>query len=94
MMNRWHDEICRVAYELYEKRGREDGLHLDDWAEAEKIVMARHAKETEEAAKSVKKVRRKATAGAARGTESADDGKAAPKKKATARKTGTTRKTL
>jgi hypothetical protein len=30
--------IGKRAYELYEKRGREDGHDLDDWLEAEKIV--------------------------------------------------------
>lgn len=37
------EEIAKVAYELYEKRGRTDGSHVDDWLEAEKIVMARRA---------------------------------------------------
>ena len=44
-----HDEIARVAYELYEKRDRTHGHDLADWFTAEKIVMekhARHAKET------------------------------------------------
>jgi hypothetical protein len=46
-----HDEIARVAYESYETRDRADGHDLDDWFEAEKIVMEkheRHAKETGE----------------------------------------------
>jgi Protein of unknown function (DUF2934) len=29
------DEIRRRAYELYEKRGRRDGQHEDDWLRAE-----------------------------------------------------------
>ena len=45
-----HDEIARVAYELYRKRGRAHGHDLEDWLEAEKIVTEkheRHARETE-----------------------------------------------
>lgn len=33
--------IGKKAYELYEKRGREDGHDLDDWLEAEKFVKTR-----------------------------------------------------
>ena len=40
-----HDEIARVAYSLFEKKGRRHGHHLNDWFEAEKIVKARHAEE-------------------------------------------------
>jgi hypothetical protein len=52
------DEIARVAYSLYEKRGRLDGYQHHDWLEAERIVMARYAKESrreESLAKGVKK---------------------------------------
>ena len=38
-----HSEIAKVAYELYEKKGRTDGENLENWCEAEKVVMARHA---------------------------------------------------
>lgn len=31
-----HDHIAQRAYELYEQRGRQDGLALDDWLEAER----------------------------------------------------------
>jgi hypothetical protein len=44
-----HDEIARVAYELYESKNMAYGHDLDDWLTAEKIVMEkheRHAKET------------------------------------------------
>lgn len=37
-------EIARVAYGLYEKRGRVHGCAEEDWVAAEKIVMARYAK--------------------------------------------------
>ncbi len=36
-----HNEIKKVAYELYEKRGKAEGYDLDDWLEAEGIVIAR-----------------------------------------------------
>ncbi len=38
-----HDEIAAVAYELYEARGCIAGRDLDDWLDAEQIVLARHA---------------------------------------------------
>ena len=38
-----HDEIATVAYELFETRGCICGRDLDDWLDAEKIVLARHA---------------------------------------------------
>jgi hypothetical protein len=31
--------ISKKAYELYEERGDREGFALDDWLEAEKIVM-------------------------------------------------------
>jgi hypothetical protein len=37
-----HNEISKVAFELYEKSGRVEGHDLDNWLEAEKIVMARY----------------------------------------------------
>ena len=37
-----HDEIARVAYELYETRDRAHGHDLDDWVNAEKIIMEKH----------------------------------------------------
>lgn len=38
-----HEEIAKVAYELYLKRGCVHGHDLSDWLEAERIVLARHA---------------------------------------------------
>jgi len=38
-----HDEIATVAYELYEARGCMLGRELDDWLDAERIVLAKHA---------------------------------------------------
>ncbi|MBI4597727.1 MAG: DUF2934 domain-containing protein [Candidatus Omnitrophica bacterium] len=34
-------EVARVAYELYEQRGREEGHALDDWLKAEGLVKQR-----------------------------------------------------
>jgi hypothetical protein len=31
-----HEEIARVAYEIYLERGAKDGSHLEDWQEAER----------------------------------------------------------
>ena len=36
-----HEEISKVAYELYEKSGRADGRDQENWLEAERIVLAR-----------------------------------------------------
>lgn len=33
-----HQEIFRVAYDIYERNGRIEGRDLDHWLEAEKIV--------------------------------------------------------
>jgi len=40
-----HDEIASVAYELYKDkaRGCVAGCDLDDWLDAERIILARHA---------------------------------------------------
>ena len=38
-----NEEIAKVAYELYEKDGRQDGKDQEHWLEAERIVTARQA---------------------------------------------------
>ena len=38
-----HDEIVAVAYELYVAGGCVPGRDLDNWLDAERIVLARHA---------------------------------------------------
>jgi Protein of unknown function (DUF2934) len=56
-----YDEIARVAYELYEKRGRAHGYEKEDWLEAERIVMKRHerhAKEVEHGVDIIQKVKK------------------------------------
>ena len=55
-----HDEIARVAYELYTNRGMAQGHDLKDWLEAEKTVTEkheRHARETEQQRDVIKKTR-------------------------------------
>jgi hypothetical protein len=39
-----NEEIAKVAYDLYEKRGKGNGNDLDDWVKAEKIVTERYAR--------------------------------------------------
>ena len=38
-----HEEIKKVAYELYGKSGRIRGREIENWLAAEKMIMARHA---------------------------------------------------
>ena len=33
-----HEEISRLAYQLFEREGRPDGRHLDHWFNAESMV--------------------------------------------------------
>jgi hypothetical protein len=40
-----HEEISKLAYELYEKGGRLEGRDLDNWLDAQKIVRTRCASE-------------------------------------------------
>ncbi len=54
-------EVAKVAYELYEKRGKIHGHDLADWLQAEMIVMKRYEKEeagqkAQPAAKTNKKI--------------------------------------
>ncbi len=56
-----HNDVAKVAHELYEERGRDHGYDLQDWLEAERIVLRRIEKSAEKAkpkkssAKTVKK---------------------------------------
>lgn len=38
-----HEEIAKLAYELYERNGRVDGREKEHWFEAERIIMAQNA---------------------------------------------------
>ncbi len=40
-----HREIARVAYALFEARGRRHGHDRNDWFEAQRIVQQRHRSE-------------------------------------------------
>ncbi len=35
------EDVQRKAYELFEKRGRQPGNELDDWFNAEKLLMSK-----------------------------------------------------
>ncbi|HYA31314.1 MAG TPA: DUF2934 domain-containing protein [Thermodesulfovibrionales bacterium] len=85
-MNTLRDEIAKVAFELYEKRGRGGGSHLDDWLEAEKIVMARHSVVAEGEGKPLKTKKRKTSARALKEKETETAAKVSPRKKTTAKK--------
>jgi hypothetical protein len=53
-----HDEIARIAYELYVKEGSVHGNDLKNWFEAENIVMekkGKHAREITSGAEPVNK---------------------------------------
>jgi hypothetical protein len=40
------NEAIRIrAYELFEQRGRQEGLHEDDWARAEAEVLAKYRRD-------------------------------------------------
>lgn len=38
------EEIAKVAYDLYKKRGMGDGYDFDDWVKAERIVLEEYGK--------------------------------------------------
>lgn len=40
-----HEQIRARAYELYEARGRQEGFHDQDWAQAEAEVLSRYHRE-------------------------------------------------
>jgi hypothetical protein len=85
-LNTLRDEIAKVAYELYQKRGRGEGCHLDDWLEAEKIVMARHSVAAEGQGKPLKAEKQKTRARAQKEKETETAAKVASRKKTTAKK--------
>ena len=45
----FYDEVAKVAYELYEKRGRVHGQDMEDWFSAESIVKKRYEKGSQQA---------------------------------------------
>ena len=38
-----HDEIARLAYSLYESRGRQEGHQMEDWLRAEQELVRHYA---------------------------------------------------
>ena len=46
MENKIYDEIAKVAHGLYEKSGRAHGRDVQNWLEAERIVLSRYEKGT------------------------------------------------
>jgi DUF2934 family protein len=58
-----YDEIARVAHDLYEKRGRVHGYHSEDWLDAERIVLKRHAKEIEHEGNTIGSTKEKKASG-------------------------------
>lgn len=79
-MNKLRDEIAKVAYELFEKRGRMHGHEMEDWLRAERIVTARHPKTEKGEGKAVKTVKRKTAANKTKG-DAPKTRKSPPKKK-------------
>jgi len=67
-----NDEIARIAYAIYEKGGRMNGYDIDNWLEAERIVLAQNSKKQEEAAKTAVLRKRTAKTGATRNTVRAE----------------------
>jgi hypothetical protein len=59
---KWHDEIARIARELYEKSGRKEGFDLDNWLEAERIVMKQYKEQQMLEAKSSSSSKKKKAA--------------------------------
>jgi hypothetical protein len=64
-----NEEIAKLAFELYEKRGKTDGLDFDDWLNAEKIVRSRYAEADKEEDEMVEQIIKK-TLGKRRGKKS------------------------
>jgi transposase len=67
-----HNEIKKMAYELYQKRGKAEGHDLDDWFEAERIIVAQHRVEEKleaESSSPPKKKKESRTKGGVRKTE-------------------------
>ncbi len=60
-LKEFYDEVARVAYDLYEKRGRGHGQDREDWFKAEIIVRKRYGKGREQTAVAVKPAKKKAS---------------------------------
>lgn len=53
-LENFYEEVAKVAYDLYEKRGRVHGQDMEDWFKAEMIVKKRYEKGIEKDARVVK----------------------------------------
>ena len=58
-----HDEIAKVAHELFENSGRIYGCELENWLAAEKIVIERHARKIKQDAKFIGSTKKKRASG-------------------------------
>lgn len=61
-LKNFYDEVAKVAYDLYEKRGNIHGQDMEDWFKAEMIVKKRYEKGIKREAKVVKPADRKKSA--------------------------------
>jgi len=50
-----YEEIKKIAYELWEQSGRIDGRDIENWLEAEKIVLVRGEMQTMEETENIQK---------------------------------------
>ncbi len=85
-----HEEIKKVAYELYEKSGRIGGREVENWLAAERIVMARRAQGERAGAPAARSVSQKTALKAKTkdaGPKGIEAGKAAAPKKASKKTT-------
>lgn len=80
------EEIAKVAYELYEKKGRIEGRHVEDWLEAERIVMARREGKKKSGVKRAPAARKRTSDKKPKERKSKSSSKTSPKKKAATRK--------
>lgn len=52
------EQVAQKAYELYEKRGRSDGCDVEDWLEAERLVLDQLGSERSTSEQSTKRANR------------------------------------
>ena len=50
-----YEEIKKIAYELWEQSGRIDGRDIENWLEAERIVLARGEMQAMEETENIQK---------------------------------------
>jgi hypothetical protein len=58
-----HDEIAKVAYELFQNSNSMYGCELENWLTAEKIVMERHEREIKQDANFIGSTNKKKASG-------------------------------